>query len=157
MAGKGMDLVAMDGSCIAVEKARALALTREVSVDFHVVDIAKWDWEAEPFDLVVAIFIQFAGPELRDSIFQGMKQALKPGGLIMLHGYTPEQIGLKTGGPSRVENMYTTDLLKSAFAGFDIQELRAYQRHVDEGKGHSGMSALIDLVARKPTRSQPPD
>jgi hypothetical protein len=29
--------------------------------------------------------------------------------------------------------------------------LAAYEREVQEGRGHSGHSALIDLVAEKPT------
>ncbi len=150
MAGKGLDVVAMDASHIAVEKARALALAHKASVDFNVADIAKWDWDATPFDLVVAIFIQFVGPEQRDRIFQDMKRAVKPGGVVMLHGYTPEQVELGTGGPPRAENMYTEEMLQQAFADFEILELRAYRRHVDEGEGHSGDSALIDLVARRP-------
>jgi len=99
---------------------------------------------------VVAIFIQFVGPEQRDQIFQGMKRAVKPGGIVMLHGYTPEQVELGTGGPPQAENMYTEEMLQQAFDDFEILELRAYRRHVDEGEGHSGDSALIDLVARKP-------
>jgi len=150
MAGMGLDVVAMDASHIAVEKARALALAHKVSVDFNVADIAKWNWGATPFDLVVAIFIQFVGPEQRDLIFEGIKRAVKPGGVVMLHGYTPEQIELGTGGPPKAENMYTVEMLQQAFAGFEILELRAYHRHVDEGEGHSGMSALVDLIARKP-------
>ncbi len=150
MAQNGLDVVAMDGSYIAVEKARALAMAREVKVEFNEADIAHWDWKEAQYDLVVAVFIQFVGPVQRDEIFAGMKRTLKPGGVLMLHGYTPEQIGLGTGGPRNAENMYTDDMLAQAFGDFEVLELRSYQRHVDEGAGHSGTSALIDLVARKP-------
>jgi hypothetical protein len=34
----------------------------------------------------------------------------------------------------------------------EILRLAAYDRPIEEGTGHSGMSALIDLVARKPNR-----
>lgn len=150
MAKLGLDVVAMDGSYIAIEKARALAMARDVEVDFNEADIAHWDWAKAQYDLVVAVFIQFVGPVQRDEIFTGMKRTLKPGGIIMLHGYTPEQIGLGTGGPPQAENMYTVEMLEQAFGDFDVLELRSYTRHVDEGEGHSGTSALIDLVARKP-------
>jgi hypothetical protein len=46
--------------------------------------------------------------------------------------------------------MYTTDLLRSAFGDWRILRLAAYEREVQEGRGHSGQSALIDLVAEKP-------
>lgn len=150
MASKGMDVTAMDSSDIAVEKARALALANTVDVDFRVGDILGWDWNAQSYDLVAGIFIQFAGPAFRDEIFAGMKQAVKPGGILMLHGYTPKQLEFGTGGPGRLENLYTPEMLEHAFADFEILELKSYECEIDEGPGHSGMSALVDLVARRP-------
>jgi len=150
MAGQGMRVTAMDSSDVAVEKARALAEAAGVDVDFNIADIAKWDWGAKAYDVVVGLFIQFVGPEGRAAQFEGMKQAVKPGGHILLHGYTPKQLEFGTGGPSSVENLYTEEMLREAFSDFEIVELRAYEREIDEGAGHSGMSALIDLVARKP-------
>ena len=150
MAGQGVAVTAMDSSDVAVEKARALAQALGVTVDFNIGDIEKWDWAAKPYDLVLGTFIQFARPEARKAQFAGMKEATKPGGHILLHGYTPKQIEYGTGGPGAVENLYTEDLLREAFGDFEIVELNAYEREIDEGPGHSGMSALIDLVARKP-------
>ena len=150
MAGQGMQVTAMDSSDVAVEKARALAEAAGVDVDFNIADIAKWDWGAKTYDVVVGLFIKFVGPEGRAAQFEGMKQAVKPGGHILLHGYTPKQLEFGTGGPSSVENLYTEEMLREAFSDFEIVELRAYERKIDEGAGHSGMSALIDLVARKP-------
>jgi hypothetical protein len=98
----------------------------------------------------VAIFIQFADPEFRARIFAGMQQATKPGGLILLQGYRPEQIAYGTGGPPIPENLYTETLLREAFAGWTIEHLASHDSVIEEGAGHSGLSALIDLVARKP-------
>ncbi len=150
MAGQGVQVTAMDSADVAVEKARALAEAAGVAVDFNIADIAKWDWGAKSYDLVVGMFIQFVGPEGRAAQFEGMKQAITPGGHILLHGYTPKQLEFGTGGPPFVENLYTEDMLREAFSDFEIVELRAYEREIDEGVGHSGMSALIDLVARRP-------
>ncbi|MCI2397865.1 class I SAM-dependent methyltransferase [Aliiroseovarius subalbicans] len=150
LAERGLEVLAMDASPVGVEKARKLAQDRGVEVDFRVADITQWDWDAEQHDLIVAVFIQFMGPALRDAVFAGMKRALRPGGTLLLHGYTPEQLGHGTGGPGQVENLYTEALLADAFADFRIERLTAYERHMDEGRGHSGLSALIDLVAHKP-------
>jgi hypothetical protein len=49
-----------------------------------------------------------------------------------------------------LENLYTADILRASFSGLEILELEEYEREIDEGPGHSGMSALIDMVARKP-------
>jgi len=63
--------------------------------------------------VVVAIFIQFAGPGLRARIFAGIKRALRPGGLLLLQGYRPKQLEYRTGGPPLVENLYTEELLRA--------------------------------------------
>jgi len=150
MASKGLEVSAFDGSDIAVRKARALAEARGVSVNYNHADIEGWDWAARSYDLVVAIYIQFSPPGPRKAVFAGLKQALAPGGVLLVHGYRPEQLEYGTGGPPFAENMYTEALLREAFGDLEILRLAAYDREVEEGRGHSGMSALIDLVARKP-------
>jgi cyclopropane fatty-acyl-phospholipid synthase-like methyltransferase len=150
LAEQGLSVLSADGSPVAQAKAARLAEARGVSLDLQQVDLAAWDWPRERFDLVAAIFIQFAGPELRAEIFENMKLALKPGGLILLEGYRPEQIAYGTGGPRTPENLYTEAMLREAFADCEILELAAYDAVIEEGAGHSGQSALIDLVARKP-------
>lgn len=89
-----------------------------MTVDFVEADIFDWDWGATAFDLVAGIFIQFMGAEARAGVFDGMKRAVKPGGIIMIHGYTPKQLDYATGGPKQVENLYTEALLAEAFDGW---------------------------------------
>jgi hypothetical protein len=68
---------------------------------------------------------------------------------LLLQGYTPRQLDYKTGGPSQVENLYTEAMLREAFADIDILHLSEHDDIIREGLGHSGMSALIDVVVRK--------
>jgi len=149
MAEKGMKVTAQDASEVAIDKARGLAAARGANVAYRLGDLRDFDWDETQYDLVAGIFIQFAEPDFRDAIFEGMKRALLPGGILLLHGYRPRQLEYGTGGPPCAENMYTVDLLRDAFADMEILRLEAYDREVQEGCGHSGMSALIDLVARK--------
>jgi cyclopropane fatty-acyl-phospholipid synthase-like methyltransferase len=149
LAQQGHRVTAFDPSGVAIDKAQGLAQSRDVVVDLHQAGVEDWDW-SKPYDAVVAVFIQFAGPELRDQMFQWMMQALRPGGVLLLHGYTPKQLEFGTGGPGKLENLYTEQLLRDAFGGLDVLQLDAYEMELDEGNGHKGPSALIDLVARKP-------
>ncbi len=150
LAEKGLKVIAMDASQVGVDKARRLAAERGVAVDFQVADILRWNWTPNTYDVVLAVFIQFLRPDDRSAVFEGMKRALRSGGTLLLHGYRPEQVDYGTGGPPYRENMYTEDLLRQAFGDMAIERLAAYDAVIEEGAGHSGLSALIDLVAKKP-------
>jgi len=150
LARQGLKVSAFDISPVGVEKARKLAAMQHVTVGYEISDVANWRWPEAAFDVVAAIFVQFADPELRSFMFSAMLKSLKPGGLLLLQGYTPKQLEYKTGGPPQVEHLYTEALLRQAFGVCEMIELRAHESEIDEGAQHNGISALIDLVARKP-------
>jgi SAM-dependent methyltransferase len=149
LAENGLDVLSLDFSPTALKKARALAAARGVALRFQQADLATWEWPAAELDVIVAIFIQFADPSFRRKIFAGIKKALKPGGLLLMQGYRPEQLNYRTGGPPQAENLYTRALLEDAFRDFTCIDIKEHDSIVDEGSGHAGMSALIDFVARK--------
>jgi len=154
LAEQGLQVKAIEISTVAIEKARRLAAGRQVEVDFVLADMLALDWPpqeyCEAFDWVVGIFIQFVGPGARERQFAVMKELTRPGGCILLQGYTPKQLDYKTGGPSDIGNLYTSDFLRSAFADWEIEELVEYDEDLSEGERHKGRSALIGLIARKP-------
>ncbi|MCT8266357.1 class I SAM-dependent methyltransferase [Afifella sp. JA880] len=150
MAERGLEVTAIDASAVAIEKSKRLAAERGVSLAHVHADIATWEWPSSAYDVAVAIFVQFANPTLRAQLFKAMKRALLPGGILLLQGYRPEQIGYGTGGPPNPDHLYTRSLLEAAFSDFEIIHLAEHDSEIHEGKGHSGLSALIDLVARKP-------
>ncbi len=149
IAEQGPAVTAFDFSPNALAKARALAKERGVTVRFEQADLYDYHWPTEAFDVVAAIFFQFAPPPERAKVFAGIKRALKRGGLLLMEGYSPKQLQYKTGGPSEVENLYTRELLEKSFADFSSIEVAEYDKEIHEGAGHGGMSALIDLVGRK--------
>lgn len=150
LAEQGLDVLSIDFSPVALTKARQLASARAVDLKTELADIETWDWKTDQFNVVAAIFIQFANPELREVIFSGIRRTLVPGGVLILQGYRPEQLQYGTGGPSCAENMYTAHLLRNAFSDFDILRLDEHDSAIREGQGHGGMSALIEFIARKP-------
>lgn len=150
LAQQGCAVTGFDLSPNAIAKAETLARTAGVTPQLHVSTIEDWDWDAARYDLVVAIFIQFAPPEFRARIFANLRRALAPGGRLMLHGYTPKQVDYGTGGPRNRDFMYTEPLLREAFADMTILRLDSYEKHLEEGRGHSGQSAQIDFIADAP-------
>jgi SAM-dependent methyltransferase len=150
LAEQGLEVTAFDFSPIGVDKARKLAASRGVIVRYELASVYDWSWPAGSSDVVAAIFVQFADPPMRAFMFERMAGALKPGGLLLIEGYTPKQLQYGTGGPKQVDQLYTESLLRESFAGFEVRELREYEAELDEGSRHRGMSAVIDFVARKP-------
>jgi 2-polyprenyl-3-methyl-5-hydroxy-6-metoxy-1,4-benzoquinol methylase len=150
LARQGYRVDAFDISEVGVAKARKLAAQAGVDVDFHVADCDEWRWNADTYDAVVAIFVQFADPSMRERLFANMVRTLKRGGWLILQGYTPKQLEYKTGGPPFVSHLYTQELLREHFAMLRTAELREYEAALTEGTQHSGRSALIGLVAEKP-------
>lgn len=149
LAQQGLHVDAFDISDVGVNKARKLAETAGVLVAFDVSDCDNWQWPADTYDGIVAIFVQFADPEMRARLFANVIHALKPGGILILQGYTPKQLEFKTGGPPFVSHLYTANMLREAFAAMQIIELREYETELTEGTQHHGHSAVIGLVARK--------
>lgn len=149
LARRGLAIDAFDVAEVGVAKARRLAAAHGVSVDYAVADCDSLAWPQGVYDGVAAIFVQFADPAVRERLFANIRRCLKPGGTLVLQGYTPKQLEYKTGGPPIASHLYTQAMLREAFAGMEILELREYEAEVDEGSGHRGRSALIGMVARR--------
>ena len=150
LAEQGHDVVAFDSSSVAVAKARRWAEARGAAIDLREARADTWDWTPGAFDAVGAIFIQFADPALRRTLFANMWRTLKPGGMLLVQGYTPKQLEYRTGGPSLLDHLYTEALLRDLLPEAEWLLLRDYEETIEEGPAHSGRSALIEGIARRP-------
>lgn len=149
LARQGCRVSGFDISPLALQKAIRLAENNSVDIRFERADIRTWEWAPAAYDAVVCIFIQFAAPEDRARLFRGFHATLKTSGLVVMQGYTPEQVEFGTGGPPDRSHMYTRAMLEAAFTDFDIVHVREHEAVLAEGAKHVGRSALIDFVARK--------
>src|SRR5947209_7023477 len=145
LARQGLDVLSIDFSPAAQAKARALAAEHKVAITFLEADVHAWLYPEATFDVVVEIFTQFSTPAEREQKWAGMRRALKPGGLLIIQGYTPKQLDYDTGGPKAVEQLYTSDMLMRAFSDFADVSITEEERVLHEGAAHSGMSAVIGL------------
>ncbi len=152
LAAQGLCVHAIDGSAPALTKAHRLAAARGVTITTEEVDLGRYVWPVAGHDAVLGVFIQFAPPALRKAMFAGMAQATRPGGLLMLHGFSVRQLAHSSGGPRAADQLWTLDLLRVAFPGWEILHQADYKAELREGPGHCGPAALIDFVARKPAR-----
>jgi cyclopropane fatty-acyl-phospholipid synthase-like methyltransferase len=148
LAEQGLDVLALDFSATGLAKARALAAERGVRIATEVADVTTWRWPKAAFDVIVAVFIAVDAAD-RPAFFANMKAALKPGGLLLMQSYRPEQLTYRTGGPPDAARMCTRAILLDAFGDMAQVDIHEHDSVLNEGSAHIGMSALIDLVATK--------
>lgn len=157
LAEQGLEVLSLDFSPAAQAKGKLLAAERGIAVApapgarlaFEQADVHTWPYPESAYDVVVEIFTQFSTPAERALKWAGMRRTLKPGGLLIVQGYTPKQLQYGTGGPKEIENLYTKAMLEQGFAGFRDMRFVEEELEMHEGDRHSGMSAVIGLTARK--------
>ncbi|NGP53509.1 class I SAM-dependent methyltransferase [Thioalkalivibrio sp. XN8] len=149
LAGLGFRVTAVDHSPVGLAKARRLAADNGVEIETICADLAGYELGSGRWDAVVSIFGHLP-PEVRRQVYARIPGALKPGGILLLEAYTPEQMGRGTGGPRSADLLVTADMLREELAGLEFLHLEELEREVIEGRGHTGLSSVVQAIARKP-------
>lgn len=143
-------VTAIDGSQIACDKAVAWAAREGFQLNYQVGDVLSAAMPAAgQFDLVVNIWLHMPSATRRQ-MWQRMCEWVKPGGHVIVEHYRPEQLTYRTGGPPDVDLLTTEAELREAFGELEMIELQSVLRDVQEGTGHRGRSATVQLLARRP-------
>ncbi|MBI2407664.1 MAG: class I SAM-dependent methyltransferase [Gemmatimonadetes bacterium] len=146
----GHAVTSVDSSTVGLAKARALAAQRGVTIETVEADLAVFDIAPAAWDGIVSIFCHLP-PALRRRVHAQAVQGLVPGGVFVLEAYTPAQLALGTGGPSDAEMMPTLAVLRDELAGLEFVHALEMERDVQEGAYHRGRSAVVQVIARRPS------
>ena len=149
LAGLGHQVTGVDGSTVGLEKARKLAALNAVEIKTRVTDLSHFEPGNSCWDAVVSIFAHVP-PVVRQQIHKRVVRALRPGGLLILEAYTPEQIGRGTGGPPDEKLMMNLESLEEELDGLEFLLAEEKLRPVNEGFGHTGDGHVVQLIAKKP-------
>ena len=149
LAELGHEVVAVDASSVGLEKAQKLARERCVTIETVVADLADYVIGENSFDAVVSIFAHVK-PAIRAPLHRRIVNGLKPGGLLVLEAYTPDQIAYGTGGPPVAELTMTLHALEQELRGLEFRHAAELRRNVVEGSLHTGTGAVVQVVAIKP-------
>ena len=141
-------VTSVDWSATGLAKASALANARGVSIRTVVADLVRWDWPAGAFDLVAWIFVHLP-PEDRAVVAARAVEALAPGGLLVLEGFTPAQEGRRSGGPRDPALLWSAALVREHFAGLELLECLEGTVLLDEGPKHQGHAEVVRALLRK--------
>lgn len=149
LAKLGHEVVAVDASSVGLEKARKLARECGVMIETVVADLADYEIGDNSFDAIVSIFAHVP-PAIRAPLHRRIVNGLKPGGMLVLEAYTPEQIDCGTGGPPLAELTMTLRALEQELHGLEFRHAAELRRNVEEGSLHTGTGAVVQVVAVKP-------
>lgn len=148
LASLGFAVTAVDGSRAGLAKLERLAASRGVQVKAICADLADFAIEPKHYDGIVSIWCHLP-PQLRRNVHQAAAQGLTKGGVFLLEAYHPRQLEYKTGGPATVDLLMTAALLREDLHGLSFEVLRETEREVQEGQGHRGKSAVVQVVATR--------
>ena len=148
LAGLGFRVTGVDSSGVGLEKANALAEKMGVRLQTVVADLGTFDLGVERWDGIVSIWCHTPSA-LRARLHRSVVAALRPGGVLLLESYTPAQLEYKTGGPPTADYLMTLVAAREELAGLELLEAGEKIREVHEGKYHDGLSAVLQVVARK--------
>ncbi len=148
MAEQGLEAWAVDDSETGLAKARTLAASRNVSFDTEVVDLNDFVPPVGSIQGAISIFAHLPGAARRQ-LHQRVEQALQPGGIFLLEGYSQAQLPRSTGGPKNPDMLFSLDELFKDFAHSDMLLGQEIEREVLEGRGHTGVASVVQLIMRK--------
>jgi len=148
MAESGFRVTTIDASAVGVAKARDLAEARGVLVDARV-GLFPQDMAGDAtYDAIVLCYVH-AEPAARRRLHSAVQSRLAPGGWVLLEAFTPAQLGRPSGGPQRIDLLYTAADLRVDFASLELVHLAEEEVVLAEGAGHEGAASVVRLLAHR--------
>lgn len=149
LARSGYEVTGVDFSEKAITHARSAAQSSGVNVEYLQADLSDFDLGENCWHGIVSIFCHL--PEsLRKGLHQRIVRALRPGGVLILESYSPEQLLLGTGGPKDPDMLLSWRQAQQELQGLEFELGHTLERMVFEGIGHTGASSVTQVIARKP-------
>lgn len=145
-ASKGWDVVAFDNSTSGKEKAEKLMNQKNVQFDYLIESFEEFEYEASSFDVIALIYAHTFN---RKSNHQKILRFLKPGGILLLEGFSKKQINYSSGGPRNQNMLFSGEELKSDFPNCTTIELEETETELKEGPLHIGKASIIRAIMRK--------
>lgn len=149
LAGRGLEVTAVDLSTVGLDKTRRLAAQRGVEVRCVHADLADFEPGHDAWDGIVAIFAHLPA-DVRAKVWGRIPAALRAGGFLVVESYAPGQETRPTGGPRERSWLVDPAAIGSAFGTtLDTVHLWSGEREVLEGQGHTGPALVTQYVGRR--------
>lgn len=151
-AEQGYQTTSLEPSAVGIKKITALAEERGVELEVLHDQMPSEAVDDNSFDVVVLSFIH-TPPSLRPKVHQACADVLRPGGALLLEGFTPAQReqNRTSGGPPNIDLLFTPEMLREDFQSLQIEQLSEEVVELDAGSGHRGIADVVRLIARRPS------
>ena len=143
---KGWDVVAFDSSEEAKKKAEKLAEKNNVRLNYQTASIEEFEYDENSFDAIVLIYVHTMN---REQNHQKLLRMLKPGGVIILEGFSKEQLMNNSGGPRNSEMLFSKEELTRDFNDLKEKQITKTETELNEGQLHKGKASVIRLLGIK--------
>lgn len=144
----GWDVTAFDPSSEGKRKALLLANKHNVTINYEITDYQKVSFKQEYFDCICLTYAHMPG-SLRKKIHEKLTSYLKPGGRIILEGFSKEQLNKNTGGPQNQSFLFDEKELENDFSDFSVISIEKNEVNLNEGIYHQGLASIIRLKGVK--------
>lgn len=144
----GWEVSAFDPSIEGKKKAELLAVKHNTQIDYQISTYQDVDYPSEYFDCIVLTFAHMP-PLKREEYHKKLTDFLKPGGTLILEGFSKEQIKKNTGGPQNIEMLFSPKELQNDFGEFRNLSITESETILDEGPFHQGVASVIRIVGVK--------
>jgi len=129
LAERGWDVTAVDFSPVAVERGRKLAGGRGLQVQWEIADLTGYVPPAEAFDLVLVIYLHLPAADRAD-ILSRARQALRPGGVLLVVGHDLTNLSDGVGGPQDPAILLTPAAVVAELADLSVRRAETARRPV---------------------------
>ncbi len=144
----GWDVTAFDVSTEGKKKAEMLAESVNVNIGYIISDFDNVSFPLNHFDCIVLVFAHM-NPVKRQEYHRKLISFLKPGGILILEGFSKKQINNKSGGPRDISMLFSEDELRSDFGLVSELTITETDYIINEGPFHQGIASVIRVKGIK--------
>jgi len=143
----GWQVDIIDYSEVAKNKALNLAKENNVLINYQIIDVFKFQFPSNFYDLIVNINFH-CYEDTREDFNKKIITALKPNGKVILQVFDKEQIKKNSGGPKDISLLYS---LEDIVNGFYDLEFEYFTKETDLRfmDGEKKESVVIRFVGEK--------
>jgi SAM-dependent methyltransferase len=148
LATLGYAVTSVDQSMVGLEKAQKLAQSKNVTLTTIQANLADFMIEPNTWDAIISIYCHLPS-SLRKVLYPKVVQGLKPNGVFVLEGFSPQQLQYNTGGPKDLDLLPILGALKEELELLDWEISQEVERELKEGRYHQGKAAVIQMLGRR--------